>query len=63
MAGANALDANGNVADVTALERREVTLGSNDESFIEITSGLTEGETVVWENQVTNPFAAMMGMR
>jgi len=62
VAGADALDANGAVADVTRLERREVTLGSNDENYIEIIDGLAEGETVVWENQVSNPFAAMMGM-
>lgn len=63
VAGASALDENGNVADIAALERREVTLGSNDENYIEITSGLAEGEIVVWENQVTNPLLAMMQSR
>ena len=57
-----ALDANGNVVDPSKLETREVTLGRNDNDNIEITSGLSEGEIVVWVNEVSNPFAAMMGM-
>lgn len=57
-----ALDENGNVADPSKLETREVTLGRNDNDNIEITSGLNEGEIVVWVNEVSNPFAAMMGM-
>lgn len=57
-----ALDENGNVADPSLLERREVTLGRNDTSYIEITGGLSEGETVAWVNEVSNPFASMMGM-
>ncbi len=61
VAGEGALDENGNVADVSKLERREVTLGRNDDSYIEITGGLAEGEIVVWENQVSNPLAALVG--
>lgn len=57
-----ALDENGNVVDPSKLETREVTLGRNDNDNIEITSGLREGEIVVWVNEVSNPFAAMMGM-
>lgn len=57
-----ALDENGNVVDPSKLETREVTLGRNDNDNIEITSGLSEGEIVVWVNEVSNPFAAMMGM-
>lgn len=57
-----ALDENGNVVDPSRLETREVTLGRNDNDNIEITSGLSEGEIVVWVNEVSNPFAAMMGM-
>ena len=57
-----ALDENGNVVDPSKLETREVTLGRNDNDNIEITSGLSEGEMVVWVNEVSNPFAAMMGM-
>ena len=36
-----ALDESGNVADPSLLERREVTLGRNDTSYIEITGGLS----------------------
>ena len=50
----------GRVADLGKLERREVTLGRNDDSYIEITGGLAQDEVVVWENQISNPFAAMM---
>lgn len=57
-----ALDESGNVVDPSKLETREVTLGRNDNDNIEITSGLSEGEIVVWVNEVSNPFAAMMGM-
>ena len=57
-----ALDENGNAVDPSKLETREVTLGRNDNDNIEITSGLSEGEIVVWVNEVSNPFAAMMGM-
>ena len=36
--------------DPSKLEDREVTLGRNDESFIEVLSGLEEGETVFIQN-------------
>lgn len=62
VAGEGALDENGNVIDPSKLETREVTLGRNDTNNIEITSGLKEGEVVVWVNEVSNPLAAMMGM-
>lgn len=63
VAPASALDENGNLTDISSLERREVTLGRNDDSYIEITGGLEEGEIVVWQNQVSNPFAAMVASR
>ncbi len=62
VAGEGALDEQGNVVDPSKLETREVTLGRNDTNNIEITSGLKEGEVVVWVNEVSNPLAAMMGM-
>lgn len=62
VAGEGTLDENGNVVDPSKLETREVTLGRNDTDNIEITSGLKEGEVVVWVNEVSNPLAAMMGM-
>ncbi|MCI8870222.1 MAG: HlyD family efflux transporter periplasmic adaptor subunit [Lawsonibacter sp.] len=61
VAGAKAVDKDGNLTDPTALERREVTLGRNDESYIEILDGLEAGEKVYWLNEVSNPFAMMMG--
>lgn len=60
VAGAGALNEEGRVTDLGKLERREVTLGRNDDSYIEITGGLVQDEVVVWENQISNPFAAMM---
>lgn len=35
------------VADASKLENRSVTLGRNDDAYIEITSGLEEGETIL----------------
>ncbi len=62
VAPAEAMDENGNVADPSKLEKREVTLGRNDTQNIEITGGLTEGETVVWENKQSSLYEMMMGM-
>ena len=36
------------VADLTLLENRPVALGRSDAEYIEITSGLEEGETVAF---------------
>ena len=55
------LDENGSVKDLSLIQRRNVSLGSNDEQYIQITEGLSEGEIVVWENQASNPFAMMVG--
>ena len=62
VAPAEALDDNGNVADPSLLQQREVTLGRNDTDNIEIIEGIAEGEVVVWINETSNPFASMMGM-
>ena len=43
-------DEAGNLADSSKLEEREVTLGRNDEAYIEVLSGLEEGETVFIQN-------------
>jgi len=56
------LDENGNVADLTAVETRQVTLGRNDENYIEVVDGLKEGEVILIENQASNMMAMMMGM-
>ena len=39
------------VADPSKLEERTVALGFNDEAYIEITSGLEEGDTVLISSQ------------
>lgn len=46
-------------------EMREVTIGISDDNYVEITDGLSEGETVVIEtiNVSTDLFSSMMGMR
>ena len=41
------LGENGLVADLSATELREITLGRNGDNYIEIVDGLEEGETVV----------------
>ena len=62
VAGQGALDENGNVADPSKLEDREVTLGRSDDTYIEILSGLEEGETVyIYQAAGTSFMATMMG--
>ena len=62
VAGEGALDENGNVVDPSKLEDREVTLGRSDDTYIEILSGLEEGETVyVYQSAGTSFMATMMG--
>ncbi len=57
VAGPGALDEAGNLADPSKLEDREVTLGRNDESCIEVLSGLEEGETIFIQNAASaNPW-------
>ena len=48
VAGEGALAEDGvTVADLSKVERREVTLGGGDEDYVAITSGLEEGEMVL----------------
>ena len=62
VAGQGALDEKGNLIDPTKLEDREVTLGRSDDTYIEILSGLEEGETVyVYQSAGTSFMATMMG--
>ena len=61
VAGPGALDDSGNLADLSKLESREVTVGRNDSDYIEILSGLEAGETVFIQNSASNPMAMMMG--
>lgn len=62
VAGAGALDENGNLTDFTKLEQRPVELGRNNDEYIEVLSGLTEGETVFIPNASSSFMNAMMGM-
>ena len=48
VAGPDALAEDGTVADPALLEERQVVLGRSDADYIEITSGLTDGETVAF---------------
>ena len=41
------LDENGNIVDLSATEERQVTLGRNDDNYIEIVDGLEEGDVVL----------------
>lgn len=47
------------LADPTKVEQRSVTLGVNDDDYIAITSGLEEGETVLYQEEI--PGAQMGG--
>ena len=62
VAGEGALDENGNLVDPSKLEDRVVTLGRSDDTYIEILSGLEDGETVyIYQAAGTNFMATMMG--
>ena len=54
-------DAGTAVVDVTKLETREVTLGRNDDEYIEVTGGLEEGDIVLINNQASTLMDLMMG--
>ena len=59
VAGEGALDENGGLADFTKLEQRPVELGRNNDEFIEILSGLEEGETVFIPNAASSIMSQM----
>ena len=62
VAGPGALSEDGlTVADITKLSKVEVTLGRTDGTNIEITSGLSEGDTIVYAVQSSNFMDMMMG--
>jgi len=54
VAGEGAMDDKGNLVDFTKLEQRTVELGRNSDEFIEILSGLEEGETVFIPNAASS---------
>jgi len=49
-----AFDKNGQLVDLSKLKEVTVTLGRNDNDFIEVLSGLNEGDTVVIANQASS---------
>ena len=52
--GEGALNPDGTLADLSKAESRPVTLGRGDETYIEITSGLKEGDMVLVPIQVSD---------
>ena len=61
VAGPGALGENGQLVNPSGLELRSVTLGKNDNAYIEVLEGLEEGETVFIPNAASSAMAAMMG--
>ena len=60
--GPGALNEDGTaVVDITKLETREVTLGRNDDEYIEVTGGLEEGDVILIYNQASSLMDMMMG--
>ena len=49
------------VADPSKIEKREVTVGRNDDQYIEVTDGLAEGDTILILNQASTLMQTMMG--
>ena len=56
------LDENGAIADLSATEERQVTLGRNDDNYIEIVDGLEEGEVVLALSPQGSSLMSAMGM-
>lgn len=61
VAGEGALNEQGQVIDPSKLESRPVTLGRNDSNYVEILSGLEEGETVFTVQAASNAMNMMFG--
>ena len=58
-----AVDESGMVVDPSKSERRAVELGRNDADYIEVLSGLSEGEVVLIQNNASSILAMMSGGR
>ncbi len=57
------LDEDGSIVDMTATESRQVTLGRNDDNYIEILDGLAEGDVVLaLSPQGSSLMSTMAGM-
>lgn len=56
------LDENGAISDLSATEERQVTLGRNDDNYIEIVDGLEEGDIVLALSPQGSSIMSAMGM-
>ena len=56
------LDEDGSIVDMTATESRQVTLGRNDDNYIEILDGLEEGDVVLALSPQGSSLMSAMGM-
>lgn len=61
VAPASALNKDGELSDVTKLEERTVQLGRGNSEYIEVLSGISEGETICIPNTASNVMQMMMG--
>ena len=61
VAPASALNKDGELADVTKLEERTVELGRGNSEYIEVLSGIDEGEIICIPNEASNVMQMMMG--
>ncbi|MDD5938981.1 MAG: HlyD family efflux transporter periplasmic adaptor subunit [Clostridiales bacterium] len=61
VAGEGALNDKGELVDPSKLESREITVGHSDSDYIEVLSGLEEGETVYIQNNASSVMSMMMG--
>ena len=60
--GPGAMNADGTaVAHPNKVEEKEISVGRNDDSYIEVTAGLEEGDTVLVFNKITTMMDLMMG--
>ena len=56
------LDENGAISNLSATEQRQVTLGRNDDNYIEIVDGLEEGDIVLALSPQGSSIMSAMGM-
>ena len=54
-------DENGTMISPGTIETRKVTLGRNNDEYIEILDGLQEGDIVLKKNESSSTMAMMMG--
>jgi len=57
--GEGALGPDGSIIDETKLESRQVVLGRSDDAYVQITSGLSDGEAVAYQAAQTDAAALM----